>query len=121
MATFKWKGASYIVTKMWPEGGLFGNLDKVVQAFLEAAVASVNAPTFEEFLIAVEYEMAFRGYVFQQADSKRVFPVEHWTRCVEEGESTSIPQPLLHALSVATHIATAIPPIPNEVLQSYRL
>ena len=33
MATFKWKGESYIVTQMWPEAGLFGNLDKVVQAF----------------------------------------------------------------------------------------
>ena len=32
MATFKWKGESYIVTQMWPEDGLFGNLDKVVQA-----------------------------------------------------------------------------------------
>ena len=77
MATFKWKGESYIVTQMWPEAGLFGNLDKVVQAFLEAAVASVNAPTFEEYLIAVEYHMAFQGFVFQRADPDTVFPVEN--------------------------------------------
>ena len=77
MATFKWKGESYIVTQMWPEDGLFGNLDKVVEAFLEAAVASVNAPTFEAFLIAVEYEMAFGGFVFQRADPDTVLPVEN--------------------------------------------
>ena len=77
MATFKWKGESYVVTQMWPAEGLFGNLDKVVQAFLEAAFASVNAPTFEEFLIAVEYEMAFQGYVFQRADPDTVLPVEN--------------------------------------------
>jgi len=77
MATFKWKGESYVVTQMWPEDGLFGNLDKVVQAVLEAAVASVNAPTFEEFLIAVEYELVFKGYVFQRADPETVLPVEN--------------------------------------------
>ena len=77
MATFKWKGESYIVTQMWPEDGLFGNLDKVVEAFLEAAVASANAPTFEEFLIAVEYEMAFQGFVLQRADPDTVFSVEN--------------------------------------------
>ena len=77
MATFKWKGESYVVTQMWPEDGLFGNLDKVVQAFLEAAVASVNAPTFEAFLIAVEYELVFKGYVFQRADPDTVLPVEN--------------------------------------------
>ena len=61
MATFQWKGESYIVTQILPVGGLFGKLDTVVEAFFEAAVASANAPTFEEFLIAVAYEMAF-GY-----------------------------------------------------------
>ena len=77
MATFNWKGASYIVTQMWPEDGLFGDLAKVVEAFLEAAVASVNAPTFEAFLIAVEYELVFKGYVFQRADPDTVLPVEN--------------------------------------------
>ena len=52
-------------------------MDKVVQAVLEAAVASVNAPTFEEFLIAVEYELVFKGYVFQRADPETVLPVEN--------------------------------------------
>ena len=37
----------------------------------------MNAPTFEEFLIAVEYEMAFQGYVFQRADPDTVLPVEN--------------------------------------------
>ena len=77
MATFRWKGESYIVTQMWPTGGLFGNLDEVVQAFLEAAVASVDAPTFEAFLIAVEYELVFKGFVFQRADPNTVLPVEN--------------------------------------------
>ena len=77
MATFRWKGESYIVTQMWPEEGLFGNLDEVVQAFLEAAVASVDAPTFEAFLIAVEYELVFQGFVFQRADPNTVLPVEN--------------------------------------------
>ncbi len=77
MATFNWRGESYIVTQMWPTGGLFGNLDAVVEAFLEAAIASVDAPTFEAFLIAVEYELVFQGFVFQRADPNTVLPVEN--------------------------------------------
>ena len=74
---YNWSGESYIVTRMWPDGGLFENLDDVVQAFLEAAIASVDAPTFEGFLIAVEYEMVFQGFVFQRANPNRVLPVEN--------------------------------------------
>ena len=77
MATFRWKGESYIVTQMWPTGGLFENLDDVVQAFLVASIASVDAPTFEAFLIAVEYELVFQGFVFQRADPNTVLPVEN--------------------------------------------
>ena len=37
----------------------------------------MNAPTFEAFLIAVEYELVFQGFVFQRADPNTVLLVEN--------------------------------------------